>query len=504
MERKLAIGTAWILSREKAREDGCGRTLEEAFDLERERLKSFIDSSPVPEIFTAHLEMLEDQMLKDTIKRNLCSGMVASDAVAAAAEEISEIFLGMDDEYLQARVDDVLDICQGLIDCLSGVSESSSESLPADAVVVAEELFPSDTAKLDLSKVQAFVTAKGSKTSHVSIIARGRDIPCVTGVDISGIKTGDILLVDGEKGVVTVNPSASEIEEMKLSAPAGSAIPEEVKSAVKESGAKVLANAGSVSDIEAAIRCGADGIGLFRTEFLFLGCDSLPSEDEQYLTYKKAVEACQGHPLTIRTMDIGGDKPIPGLDIPKEDNPFLGLRGVRLSLKMPELFRTQVKAILRAAAHGKVKMMIPMVTRVEEVTAVKALVSDIAAELESEGKEYDKNLEIGIMVETPAAVLLADELAGEVDFFSVGTNDLTQYIMAADRGNTSVSYLYDPLDSAVVKAVGLVVEAAHKRGIQIGVCGEAASEPEAIKVLLGLGTDSLSIGRIALIEDLKG
>ena len=494
MEGTLAIGKAWILHRGDDTGRCDGRTLDEAFGHETSRLKEYIENSPAPEVFSAHLEILEDPLLHDTIQRNVNEGMTPAEAVKAAADEISGMFNEIGDEYFKARVDDLNDICKGLVEFLEGTCGNPFENLPDDTIVVARELFPSDTVEMNLGKVRALVTSKGSPTSHVGIIARSKGIPFVTGIDISGIQAGDLLLVDAVSSEVIVNPTNSQTEAFKDRMAAGNGIPEIMRRVVTKYGMRIFGNAGSVKDIEAAIKSGADGIGLFRTEFLFLDRDELPSEEDQYKIYKEAVEACQGRPLTIRTMDIGGDKPSPGLNIPKEDNPYLGMRGIRLSLSMPDIFKEQIRAILRASAHGKVRMMLPMVTRVEELIQTRALVRECDA---------SSDLEIGVMIETPAAALISDLLAEEADFFSIGTNDLTQYVMAADRGNASVSYLNDPLDEAVVRAVKIVVEAAHKKGIPMGVCGEAASNPEFAELLCGLGVDSLSLGSPALIKSLK-
>ncbi len=494
MEGTLAIGKAWILHRGNETGRCDGRTLDEAFVHETSRLKEYIESSPAPEVFSAHLEILDDPLLHDTIQRNVTEGMTPAEAVKAAAEEISGMFNEIGDEYFKARVDDLNDVCKGLVEFLEGTCGNPFENLPDDAVVVARELFPSDMVEMNLGKVRALVTLKGSPTSHVGIISRSKGIPFVTGIDISGIQAGDLLLVDDVSSEVIVNPTDSQTEAFKYRMAAGDDIPEIMRRVVTKYGMRIFGNAGSVKDIEAAIKSGADGIGLFRTEFLFLDRDGLPSEEDQYKIYKEAVEACQGRPLTIRTMDIGGDKPSPGLNIPKEDNPYLGIRGIRLSLSLPEIFKEQIRAILRACAHGKVRMMLPMVTRVEELIQTRALVRECDA---------SSDLEIGVMIETPAAALISDLLAEEADFFSIGTNDLTQYVMAADRGNASVSYLYDPLDEAVVRAVKMVVKAAHKKGIPVGVCGEAASNPEFAEFLCELGVDSLSLGSPALIKSLK-
>jgi phosphotransferase system enzyme I (PtsI) len=503
MKGTLAIGKAWILHRGGETGQPSERTLDEAFEYETSRLSAFIQDSPSPEVFSSHLEILEDPLLRDSIQRNVSEGLTPSESVKAAEEEISAIFNETGDEYFKSRVDDLRDVCRGLVEYLDGVPDNSFENLPKDAVVVAPELFPSDMAEMDLGTVKALVTRKGSPTSHVAIIARGRGIPFVSGIDIDGINTGDLLLVDTGKAEVKVNPSEIEERAFRSRMAEDKGIPEGMIQAIRKHGVKILGNAGSVKDVEEAIRSGAEGIGLFRTEFLFLCRDKLPSEEEQFSIYKETVEACQGRPLTIRTMDIGGDKPAPGLDLPKEDNPFLGMRGIRLSLNMPEIFKEQIRAILRASAHGKIRMMLPMVTRLEELVQTKALVEECKASLRSSGSLFDSDMEIGVMIETPAAALISDRLAAEAGFFSIGTNDLTQYVMAADRGNSSVSYLCDPLDEAVTRSVGMVVDAAKKEGIPVGVCGEAASDPKAAVVLCGLGIDSLSLGSPALIEFLS-
>ena len=504
MAGRATIGTAWILDRGKGCGQGRRRTLDEALGLEIQRLKAFIEKSPVPGVFSAHLEMLEDPMLLDTIRKNISEGMSPAAAVRAAGEEIAGMFSGIDDEYLRTRVDDVRDVCRSLENSLSGTSSNPFEDLPDNAVVVAEELFPSDTAEMDLDKVRAFVTVKGSPSSHTSIIARSRDILTVTGFDISGIHRGDLVLVSEDGPRVLVNPDDGMIESFRSRLADGCIFPEEARQAIKDSGVRIFGNAGSVQDIKAAIAGGADGIGLFRTEFLFMERDTPPSEEEQYQVYREAVEACEGRPLTIRTLDAGADKPVPWLHLPKEDNPSLGMRGIRLSLSMKDMFREQIRAILRAGAHGKVRMMLPMVTRVSEVQEVKELVSESMAELKASGTCFDEDLETGIMVETPAAVLTSGVLACETDFFSIGTNDLTQYVMAAGRDDPSVSYLLDPLDDAVVRAVRMVVESAREAGIPVGVCGEAAADPNVAPMLCGLGADSLSIGSATLIRELKG
>ena len=503
MEGRATIGTAWILDRGKRSSNNQGMTLKEALEHESKRLKALVEKSPVPEVFSAHLEMLEDPLLLETINKYISEGLSPVSAVKAAGEELAGMFGEIDDEYLRARVDDVRDVCRNLEDCLSGASTNLFEDLPQDAVVVAEELFPSDTARMDLSKVRAFVSAKGSPTSHASIIARSRNILTVTGFDISNIYQGDRILVCEDGPQVLVNPDDRLIEAFRPRMTDGYIFPEYARRAVKDSGVGIFGNAGSVEDIKTAIASGADGIGLFRTEFLFMKNNIPPSEEEQYSIYRDAVEACKGKPLTIRTLDVGGDKPVPCLELPKSDNPFLGMRGIRLSLSKKDLFKEQIRAILRAGAHGKVRMMFPMVTSLSEVQEAKEIVSECMSELETSGISFDKGLETGIMVETPASVFASDLLAQETDFFSIGTNDLTQYIMAAGRDDASVSYLLDPLDNAVIRAIGMVVKSAHEAGITVGVCGEAAAYPKAAQVFCELGVDNLSLGSSPLIKELK-
>ena len=487
----LAMGTARVLVRGTRGSEA--RTLPEAMDSERERLRSLIAGSSSPDIFSAHLEMLDDPLLQETIESNIAEGMAPREAVEAAAEGIAAMLSGCGDDYMAARADDVRDVCRGIVESLCGDSSNQFADIPDDSVLVAEELFPSDTARMDFSKVRALVTRKGSVTSHVCIIAKSRGVPVVLGVDIDAIKDGDYLLVDGGRAEVRINPTEKETETFRKGIGNDDTFPNEIRRLVRESGIRIFANAGSVEDIKEAIAGGAEGIGLFRTEFLFMDRKGLPPEEEQYRIYRQAVEACEGRPITIRTMDVGGDKAVPGLDIPKEDNPFLGMRAIRISLSRPELFKAQIRAILRASAYGTVRIMLPMITRVDEVTAAKALVSECMEGLKASGTPFDNGIKVGIMVETPAAVLVSDLLAKEVDFFSIGTNDLTQYVMAADRGNSSVSYLYNPLDPAVARAVGMVVEAAGKVGIPVGVCGEAAADAKAMEFFCRTGVDSLSL-----------
>ncbi|MBQ5985442.1 MAG: phosphoenolpyruvate--protein phosphotransferase [Bacteroidales bacterium] len=507
----MAAGTAVLLAKGASPEEGApgaggGMTLDEAFEAEKKKFEAFSreGSGETAGIFAAHLEILEDPMLRETIEGRLADGLSPVDAVRAASDELAAMFAEIDDEYLRARADDVRDICRGLSDRLSGGRSNTLDNLPEDAVIVAEELFPSDTAEMDFGKVRAFVTRKGSVTSHVSIIARSKGIPALLGVDIDGIGTGDRLLVDGNTRQLTVGPDEGAekafFAKMKQLAESDE---EDVPLRPAGTPVAVFGNAGSLEDITVAIEAGAEGIGLFRTEFVFMNASYFPTEEEQFAIYREAVRRCNGKPLIIRALDIGGDKALPYLNLPPEENPFLGMRGVRLCLKHPEGFRLQVRAILRAGAFGPVRMMIPMVAKEGELEDVLRLVKVCTEELEREGVAHDPTLQVGIMVETPAAVLMAPELARKAAFFSIGTNDLTQYTMAADRGNPGVAPLYNPMDPAVKRAIEMTVVAGREAGIPVGICGEMASTAEGRRVLASLGVDSVSLSSPRQISKLK-
>ncbi len=460
---------------ERTSSDKAVRSFEDAYAVVSGQLSALAEENP---IFEAHLEMLQDPMVTDTVQANMAAGMQPLKALDSAGNAIASMFAGIDDEYLAARVDDVRDIFRRLRDAMTGNSSPQAE-FPEGGILVAEELLPSDTSKIDFSKVRGILCAKGSTTSHVCIIARSKGVPIRVGADISGIREGDSV----------------EVEDPLVGGQ------EEVVSKLRAAGRKVYVNAGSISDIEAGIAAGADGVGLFRTEFLFIGRDSEPGAEEQESIYSQALLTCGGKPLTLRTLDVGGDKRIPYIEIPAEENPFLGLRGVRLTLARPELFRTQLKAVLAAARsvrasrpewfadRSPLRLMIPMVCLPEEIRQVRAILEDI-------DPGYRDLVSLGIMIETPAAVFGAEALAAECDFFSIGTNDLTQYVMAADRGNPGVAYLYDSYNPAVQRAVSAAVRAAHSAGIPAGICGELASDPLATEMLVSSGLDSFSLSKL--------
>lgn len=501
----LARGKAFIVRRDSPREHISVGTIDYELKKFSSAVLSVRDdlSSLEGDVFAAHLEMLEDPVLTEQVENHIrFDGMGAVEASYSACEELASMFNEIDDEYLRARVDDVRDVFGRLIAALTGSSDNPFKDIPDGSVIVAKELLPSDTAAMDFSKIRAFVTEKGSATSHVSIIARSQGIPALIGLKgcLEEINDGDELLVNGTLGTLVVNPDkessmqfdalmaiGEKTSEMISSAAFGRAISPDGKEI------RVYGNAGNIDEVRVAIERGADGIGLFRSEFLYMQESSLPTEERQFEAYRDAARYCSGKPLTIRTLDIGGDKALPYLNLPKEDNPFLGFRAIRISLKRPELFKTQIRAILRSSAYGNVRIMLPMISTLEEVKKAKELIVDCMAELDNEDVPYNENIEVGIMIETPAAAIIADLLAAEVDFFSIGTNDLTQYIMAADRGNADVSDLYDPKNRAVLRAIGMAVDAASKAGIPVGICGEMALDPSVTSILIGLGVNSLSV-----------
>lgn len=458
-------------------------------------------------VFAAHLEMLRDPMIGDIVREGIFSGMSLPDALDKACKDICSLFSDIDDEYLKSRTDDVRDVISGIRKAAAKLSgeipqENPFSGLPAGTVVFAEELFPSDTASMDFSKIAAIVTASGSSTGHVCIIARSRGIPALTGVKgcTEAVSAGDRVVVDGPGGTVLVNPDGRTLSFYgqriaEEAAAAGKALTEASLPVFYPSGKRipVCGNAASVEDVGRCLDAGADGVGLFRTEFLYMRGDTFPDEETQFRAYRAAAVACADRPLTIRTLDIGGDKPLPYMDMGKEDNPFLGWRGIRVSLDMPELFKVQLRAILRAGAFGNVRVMFPMIVSPGEFLRARALLEECAAELEAENADFDPEMKAGTMIETPSAVFVADSLASVSDFFSIGTNDLTQYIMAADRGNPKVSALLDPSFESVSKAVSMAVSAAHAAGIEAGICGEYASWPESTSVLLDLQIDEFSL-----------
>ena len=407
----------------------------------------------------------------------------------------------LEDAYLQERAADVRDVCRRMMAFLKGVEEEPFPQLKEEVILFAEELHPSDMAKIDFRYVRGIVTETGGTTSHVAILARSMEIPVLMGLEgiLTKVEKGQMVILDGNEGVLFLLPDEKTQQEYLEKQEAEGMLRQKLKEmnclpAVTTDGRRVhlYANVGGLKDIELAVKHGAEGVGLFRSEFLYMESSRFPTEQEQFEIYKKAAELLK-KPLTIRTLDIGGDKALPYYKFEKEENPFLGWRAIRFCLDMRDVFKTQLKALLRAAAYGDIRIMYPMIVSVEEFRKANQLLEECKQELKERGVLFRESIQTGIMVETPAAVLMAEELAKEVDFFSIGTNDLTQYILAADRGNQKLTKLYDPFHPAVLRAVAQVIQAGHKAGIEVGMCGEFAGDEGAVPLLVGMGLDECSM-----------
>jgi phosphoenolpyruvate-protein phosphotransferase (PTS system enzyme I) len=452
-------------------------------------------------IFDAHVEMAEDPEFQSDVEERMRSLESPEAAVLAVGEEYAKMFAAMEDEYLAARADDVRDVATQIATELMGGRQAGLEALAEPSVILALNLAPSDTARIPKGMALGFVISEGSRTSHVSIMARSFGIPAVVGVGgpLEDALGAEVVALDGTEGYAIADPDESTIsafkEKQENLATEAAALEEykHVEAKTKDGRRiEVAANIGSAGEAEDALEWGAEGVGLFRTEFLFMERPELPTEDEQYEAYRQAAEAFGEKPVIIRTLDVGGDKDLPGVDQPEEENPFLGWRGIRMCLDVPELFKPQLRAILRAAPHGNLKVMFPMVVDNVELRAAKKILEECREELESEGEETG-SVEVGIMVETPAAAIHAADIAPEVSFFSIGTNDLIQYTLAADRGNERLTRLQSADHSAVLDLIGRTCEAAKEAGIWVGVCGEAAGEPDMIPKLIDLGVTELSM-----------
>lgn len=453
-------------------------------------------------ITNAHIELLKDPYLKDTILDKITRDLKKSDwALRETIDEMVFAINSLDDPYLKERATDYKDIGDQIMYALKGIKVKNLSSLDKSYIIISRELTPSDTSTMDRNRVLGFATDLGGKTSHVSIIAQTMDIPALVGVtNISkSIKNDEYIIIDGFKGEVIADPTIDVIKEYKNRIEKINKEKERLDK-IKSKEAKtidgrvceVAANIGNLEDLDIAIKSGCDGVGLFRTEFLYMENTNFPTEEEQFLIYKKACEKLDGKPLIIRTLDIGGDKGLDYFDFPIEENPFLGYRAIRLCLDKLDVFRTQLRAILRASYFGKIRIMLPMVINIDEIKKSRKLLEDIKESLDKENILYDKNIELGIMVETPASVLMAKDLIKYSDFFSIGTNDLTQYILAVDRGNENISSLYNTYNPAVLRAIKTVIDVSHENGKWTGMCGQFATDTSATKLLLGLGLDEFS------------
>ncbi|PJX32249.1 phosphoenolpyruvate--protein phosphotransferase [Klebsiella sp. A-Nf5] len=459
-------------------------------------------------IFEGHIMLLEDEELEQEIialikDKHMTADAAANEVIEGQATALEEL----DDEYLKERAADVRDIGKRLLRNILGLSIIDLSAIQDEVILVAADLTPSETAQLNLKKVLGFITDAGGRTSHTSIMARSLELPAIVGTGgiTAQVKNGDYLILDAVNNRVLVNPSNEQIEALRnLQAQVAEEKAELAKlkdlPAITLDGhqVEVCANIGTVRDVEGAERNGAEGVGLYRTEFLFMDRDALPTEEEQFAAYKAVAEACGSQAVIVRTMDIGGDKELPYMNFPKEENPFLGWRAVRIAMDRKEILRDQVRAILRASAFGKLRIMFPMIISVEEVRALKKEIEIYKQELRDEGKAFDESIEIGVMVETPAAATIARHLAKEVDFFSIGTNDLTQYTLAVDRGNDMISHLYQPMSPSVLNLIKQVIDASHAEGKWTGMCGELAGDERATLLLLGMGLDEFSMSAISI------
>ncbi|WP_104884500.1 phosphoenolpyruvate-protein phosphotransferase PtsI [Pasteurella multocida] len=459
-------------------------------------------------IFEGHLMILEDEELEEEIidylrTNKVNAGVAASKIIDQQVTMLSEI----DDEYLRERAGDIRDIGNRLIKNILGMHIVDLGDINEEAILVAYDLTPSETAQLNLDKVLGFITDIGGRTSHTSIMARSLELPAIVGTNdvTSQVNTGDYLILDAVNNEVYVNPSQDEITRLKglqqklLEEKAELAKLKDLPALTLDGHrVDVVANIGTIRDVDGADRNGAEGVGLYRTEFLFMDREQLPTEEEQFVAYKDVVEAMNGRLVILRTMDIGGDKELPYLNLPKEMNPFLGWRAIRIALDRREILNAQLRAVLRASAFGKLAVMFPMIISVEEIRELKSVIETLKQELRNEGKAFDESIQIGVMVETPSAAVNAKFLAKEVDFFSIGTNDLTQYTLAVDRGNELISHLYNPMSPSVLSLIKQVIDASHVEGKWTGMCGELAGDEKAAVLLLGMGLDEFSMSAISV------
>lgn len=507
-EKNSTIGAEEELTRFK---NACSQFIEKTIVLKNE-IQIKVGQAEA-EILEAHIEIINDPQISSEVKTALTNeGVTAEFAVERVFNTFRDIFASLDDELMSLRANDLEDIKKRVLQILTGQETSDIENINQPCILVVHDLTPSQTGRMDKTKIKGIIAEKGGYTSHAAIMARAMEIPAVLGMEniLNEVSPDDYLIIDGESGEVFINPSPAEIgkykgilieqENVKKELQVYKDRPAQTKDGVKT---LLFANIGGMEELEAVLQNGAEGIGLFRTEFLFMDRTSLPSEDEQFEVYKAVAEKMDGKPVIIRTMDIGGDKELDYLSLTKEENPFLGFRGIRMCLDMIDVFKVQLRAILRASAYGDIKIMLPMISRIDEIRKSKEIIETLKAELSKVGINYNQNIEIGIMVETPAAAVMADILAKESDFISIGTNDLTQYTIAVDRGNDKVSYLYETFNPAVLRLIANVISAGKKEGILVGMCGEAAGDSLMIPFLVGAGLDEFSMTASSILAAKK-
>ncbi|HWB28301.1 MAG TPA: phosphoenolpyruvate--protein phosphotransferase [Chitinophagaceae bacterium] len=520
----IAIGKALVINKQVIKTTGIALQNEEEVIIELEKFHHAVTSAVgevnlliqelslqgdknTAAIMEVLVELLQDEQIAvDIIEKIKTEYKTANDAVIEVIDNAAEMFRNMKDEYFSARAADVQDTGSRLIKHLNG-SSSLMESIPAGSIMIAEDLTPSDTIALDITKIIGFVTQAGGKTSHTAIIAKSKGIPAIVGygAGIAGIQTNDILIIDGSDGTIIVNPTEEEIIDYK--ARQASFIKHlTMLQSLKNVSAKtpddvritLLANISNAQDMEEAFDFGAEGSGLLRTEFLFMARNSPPGEEEQFEFYKSIALKAKGKPVTVRTLDIGGDKPLPYFNLPSEQNPFLGYRAIRICLDRKDIFFTQLSAILRASAFGGLRIMFPMISNISELREAKSVLNDVKSHLHVHNIPFNQHIEIGIMVEIPSAAITADILAKEVDFFSIGTNDLCQYALAVDRMNEQVKHLYDPFNPGVLRLIQNVIEQGNKHNVHVGMCGELAGDPLATLLLIGMGLREFSMSAASI------
>lgn len=465
------------------------------------------------DIMNAYLMILQDPTLTAETERLIQEeGYNAGYAAKVGFETVEEVFKNMDDEYMSARASDIEDMKQRVVNKIINKAEIDLSNLPENTVLVGKDLSTSDTAKLNLKTIAGIIIENGSENSHVSIMARTHEIPAIVGVKgaLDSIPNDSDIAINGETGEIFINPSPEEISKLtkiknELKDEKGNLAKFKNKKSITKDGYKteVVANIGTPKDMDATIENGAEGVGLFRSEFLYMDSESMPTEEEQFEAYKEVLEKAEGKRVIVRTLDIGGDKDLKYLNLDKEDNPFLGYRAIRICLREPEIFKVQLRALYRASIYGKLAIMLPMISSVDEIRSAKDIINEVKEELKAENIKFDKNVKVGIMIEVPSAAIMAEQLATECDFFSIGTNDLIQYTVAVERGNEKISDLYTKFHPAVIRLIKMAIDGAHKSKIFCGMCGEAAADERFIPLLVGLGLDEFSMNPTKILNSRK-
>ena len=465
------------------------------------------------DIMNAYLMILQDPTLtKETERLIQEDGYNAGYAAKVGFETVEEVFKNMDDEYMSARASDIEDMKNKVINKIINKAELDLSNLPEKTILVGKDLSTSDTAKLNLNSVAGIIIENGSENSHVSIMARTHEIPAIVGAKgaLDSINNDSYIAINGATGEIFLEPTEEEIAKLEkiqneLKDEKGSLAKFKNKKSITKDGYKteVVANIGTPKDMDAVIENGAEGVGLFRSEFLYMDSETMPTEEEQFEAYKEVLEKAEGKRVIVRTLDIGGDKDLKYLNLDKEDNPFLGYRAIRICLREPEIFKVQLRALYRASSYGKLAIMLPMISSVDEIRAAKDIINEVKEELKAENVKFDKNVKVGIMIEVPSAAIMAEQLATECDFFSIGTNDLIQYTVAVERGNEKISDLYTKFHPAVIRLIKMAIDGAHKSKIFCGMCGEAASDERFIPLLVGLGLDEFSMNPTKILNSRK-